>query len=142
MAATSIGVDRPAERDLRLLGHVVEDRFRANLVEPRVDGLGRVEMAHHRVLAIAGQPRPLLLLHAEVAPAVTARMPRITTHGEHMFAGPSDGRRAPQANARGTSDCSPLSVWLVAPRISTSTSAPGEAVPLKFTTLLCRERPR
>ena len=37
---------------------------------------------------------------------------------------------------------SPCSVWLVAEVISTSTSSPGDASPLKFTTLLWRVRPR
>ena len=35
-----------------------------------------------------------------------------------------------------------LSVWLVALKISTGTSSPGSAMPVKLTTLLCRERPR
>ena len=47
-----------------------------------------------------------------------------------------------QARARATSDISPVSVWLVAPVICTSTSSPGSPTPTKLTTLLWRERPR
>ena len=46
------------------------------------------------------------------------------------------------AGARASRDISPLSVWLVAPVISTGTISPGSASPVKLTALLWRERPR
>lgn len=54
---------------------------------------------------------------------------------------PRTERGKAQLAARASSEASPPSVWLVDEVISTSTSSPGEPRPLKFTTLLWRERP-
>jgi hypothetical protein len=75
VAAAPIGVDRPAKRHPRARRHPVEDRAGFDLVEARLQRLGRVEVADHRLVAVARQ-RPLLLRDLrQVAPA-----------HEHMFA--------------------------------------------------------
>ena len=83
--------------------------------------------------------------------------PLVLGCGRRLFAGEArrpvqargveadDDRRADHA-LRGEPEAGrparPCSVWLVAALISTSTSSPGAASPLKFTTLLWRVRPR
>ena len=59
-----IRVDRPAERHLRRLGHPVEDRLGPDLVEPGRDRVGRLEMAHDRLVAVAGQMGGLFRLES------------------------------------------------------------------------------
>jgi hypothetical protein len=53
VAASAVRVDRPPERHPGGLRNPVQDRFRADLVEPRLERLGRVEMTDCRLLAIA-----------------------------------------------------------------------------------------
>src|SRR5436309_9145065 len=69
-----------------------------------------------------------------------------STAYERMFAngpdGPLEMARDRQLAARARIDSWPVSVWLVAPVISTRTSSPGEARPSKLTTLLWVARPR
>src|SRR5205823_1237186 len=80
MCASSVRVDRPAERHPGLLGHLVEGRAAADLVEADVQGLGRVEAADDRLVAVAGEPPRLFGAHTEVVPA-----------HERMFAYAPDG---------------------------------------------------
>jgi len=100
-------------------------------VEADVHRLGRVEAADDRGVAVAGERALLYLVDLQVAP----------TH-EHTFAQAADGRIENRAGptqtapARATSLSSPMSVWLVAEPISTWTSSPGAARPVKFTALL------
>ena len=54
MAASAVGVDRPAEGHPRALGDAVERGLGADLVEAGVERLGGVEVAHDRRLAVAG----------------------------------------------------------------------------------------
>src|ERR1700722_18552701 len=75
MRAAPIRVNAPTERHARLLGHAVEDRFRPDLVETRLECLGCVESTDDRLVAIAGEPALLLLVDRQVAPP-----------HEHMFA--------------------------------------------------------
>src|SRR3954468_15284766 len=80
MRATSIRVDRPAERHLRLVRDSVQRRLRSHLVEARVQCFRRVERPHHGAVRVARQPPLLLDLDFQLVP----------TH-EHMFAHGKDG---------------------------------------------------
>ena len=82
MSAAAIRVDRPAKRHLRRLGHAVDRRLRVDLVEADVERLRRVEPAHGGGIAVARQPRALVLVDGQVAPA-----------HEHMFAQGPDAMR-------------------------------------------------
>ena len=64
VTATSIRVDRPAERHPRLAGYAVQHRLGADLVEVGLERLGCVEAAHDGFVAIARQPPLLLVLPA------------------------------------------------------------------------------
>src|SRR3954454_7103882 len=78
MAASAIRVDRPRERHARGLRHRVEGGLGVDFVEPGVERLRRVEVAHHGLL-VARQPTLRLLIDLLVPPA-----------HEHMFAYPRD----------------------------------------------------
>src|SRR2546423_12396185 len=85
MGATAIRINRPPERHLRLVRHLVQRRLRAHLVEARVQSLRRVERPDHRAVAVARQAALLLDLDFQLIPA-----------HERMFAYCSDGpSRAP-----------------------------------------------
>ncbi len=75
MAASPVGVDRPAERHRRALGHPVEHRFRLDLVEAHVHRLGSLEAAHRGWIPIAGQTLLCVQVACKAAPP-----------HEHMFA--------------------------------------------------------
>ena len=76
MRAAAIRVDRPAERHPRCLGHPVQDRLRADLVEADVQRLGGVEGPDHRRLAVAGEASAVL--------AVTFRLSQRTNTCSHI----------------------------------------------------------
>ena len=130
MRATPVRVHGPVERNARFRRHPVERALGPDLVETRLERLGRVEAADHRGARVAGQPGLLIRLHRLSVPA-----------HEHMFARRADGKRRSRAGTSRLS-CSPTSVWLLASWISTSTYSPGWARPAKLTTLLWRVRPR
>ena len=69
MAAAPVRVDRPPERHRGLRRDAVERRLRANLVEARLQRLGRVEVADDRRLLVARQRGPSLLVDGQVRPA-------------------------------------------------------------------------
>ena len=88
MRATPIWVHRPFERDARFRRHAVERALGPDLVETRLERLGRVEAADHSGARVAGQPGLLIRLHRLSVPA-----------HEHMFARRADGRATARAPA-------------------------------------------
>lgn len=81
MTASPVGVDRPAERHRRALGHAVEDGLRLNLVEAHVERLGSVETPDRGCVPISRQTVLGGLFDGQIAPA-----------HEHMFASGQDAR--------------------------------------------------
>ena len=69
MTASPVRIDRPAERHARRLGHLVQGRLRPHFVEPHLEGLGRVEAAYHRRVAVARKLMLVFALDPEVVPA-------------------------------------------------------------------------
>ncbi len=89
MGAAAVGVDGPAERHPRALGHSVDRRPRVDLVEADAERLRCVESAHYRIVASrqARLPPPSLF--------------QATPAHEHMFASGADGSALGELLGRG-----------------------------------------
>ena len=86
MTASPVRVDRPTERHARLLGHAVEDRSGADLVEAGPEGPGSIKPAHHRLVAVARQPPLPFAVDRKVIPA-HERMFAYHPHGSALGSG-------------------------------------------------------
>jgi hypothetical protein len=78
MTASAVRVNGVAERHARALGHAVDRRLRADLVEPSFESFRCVEGADDRAVLEAGERPALLFVDPQLVPA-----------HEHMFAHPA-----------------------------------------------------